>query len=72
VNCFFRSWEHQFLYDPQTLNAALQEAGFVDVVEFGPGESRDEHLLGIESHGRIIGEEMNRFETMVLEAVRPL
>jgi SAM-dependent methyltransferase len=70
VNCFFRSWGHKFLYDPQTLTAALREAGFVDVVECETGESCDEHLRGIESHGKKIGEENNRFESMVFEAIR--
>jgi hypothetical protein len=28
-------------------------------------------LRGVEAHGRLIGEDMNCFETVVVEAVRP-
>lgn len=71
VNSFFRAWHHQFLYDPPTLQAAMEGTGFVEITQYLPGESGDGNLCGIESHGSSIGDEMNRFETMVLEATRP-
>ena len=71
VNNFFRSYGHQFLYDPATLRAALEQAGFCHVAQFEPTQSDDVHLRNIESHQTLIGDEMNRFETLVLEAVRP-
>lgn len=70
VNNFFRSYGHQFLYDVKTLMAAMHEAGFIDVQQFSPGESNDINLRGLEAHYRLIGEEMNQFETMVLEGCR--
>jgi len=62
VNNFFRSWGHRFIYDPQTLRHALESAGFVDVAEGAVGE--------LEGH---LAEEpeLNRYETIVLEARRP-
>lgn len=62
VNNFFRSWGHRFIYDPQTLRHALESAGFVDVAEGAVGE--------LEGH---LAEEpeLNRYETIVLEAGRP-
>jgi len=62
VNNFFRSWGHRFIYDPQTLRHALESAGFVDVAEAAVGE--------LEGH---LAEEpeLNRYETIVLEAGRP-
>jgi len=62
VNNFFRSWGHRFIYDPQTLRHALESAGFVDVAEAAVGE--------LEGH---LAEEpeLNRYETIVLEARRP-
>jgi hypothetical protein len=71
VNNFFRSYGHLFLYDPPTLQATMEGAGFSDVTRWLPGESNDKNYREIESHGKIIGAARNRFETMVLEAIRP-
>jgi SAM-dependent methyltransferase len=71
VNNFFRSYGHQFLYDVKTLTAALCEAGFINVAQYSPGKSNDINLQGLEAHYRVIGQEMNFFETMVLEGTRP-
>lgn len=71
VNDFFYGYGHRFLYDFSTLRAALLYAGFVDIERCLPGESRDENLKGIESHGLRIGDEMNLYETMVVESTRP-
>lgn len=71
VNHFFRSYDHRFLFDRKTLAGALGEAGFRQVSFCVPGESEDENLRGLETHARQIGEEMNRFETMIAEAVVP-
>ena len=62
---------HQFIYDHSTLRVALEKTGFVDIMNRAPGQSDDEILRGVEFHGRIIGnEELNAFETMVMEAIR--
>lgn len=71
VNHFFRSYGHKFLFDNKSLKAALEEVGFVAVANFKPGVSDDVNLSNLESHNKIIGDEMNLFETMVLEAFRP-
>jgi len=71
VNNFFHSYGHQFLYNASTLQSAMNDVGFISVKRYLPGESDDEQLRGIENHQSLIGDEMNRFETMVLEARRP-
>lgn len=72
INNLFRSWGHRFLYDAELLGAALASAGFERIRRVHPGESANEHLRGIESHGKIVrDEEMAAFETLVLEADRP-
>lgn len=71
INHFFRSWGHQFLYDPETLRATLVEAGFCDIVQQPPGESAHAPLRGLELHGEAIGEWNNQFETMVFEGSDP-
>lgn len=71
LNNAFRNWGHQFLYDRATLRAVMANAGFVEINSYLPGESDDEVFRNIESHGRAIGnEDVNRFETMVLEGRR--
>lgn len=72
INHMFTDHKHQFIYDLETLSAILADAGFAEIVRWNPGESDDPVLRGLESHGQAIGdEEVNRFETMVVEAVRP-
>lgn len=68
VNNFFSSWGHQFIYDFETLDYSLQTAGFRNTVQFKPRESVDPDLTGLESHWKIIGEEFNLLETIVVEA----
>ena len=72
LNNAFRNWGHEFLYDRPTLLASLAEAGFVEAVFTVPGQSAHEHFRGVEGHGDFLGEpDINRFETMVVEARRP-
>jgi predicted SAM-dependent methyltransferase len=72
INYMFQNWGHKFIYDRTTLQSLLEEVGFADISYHAVGESNDENLAGLESHG--IGsedEEMVRFETMVIEGRRP-
>ena len=62
VNNFFRSWGHEFIYDPETLRHALTQAGFVDIMERPVGEL-ERHLAD--------QPQFNEYETFVLEARRP-
>jgi len=71
INNFFWEFGHYFVYDQETLVATLSEAGFLDTVSCVPGDSTVPDLRGLESHGALIGEEYNRFETMVVEARKP-
>lgn len=71
INNTFRNWGHQFIYDFEMLSLTLSEAGFTEIVRHVPKESNDPQLRGLESHGRVIGEEFNLFETIVVEASKP-
>ena len=68
INNAFRAWGHCFLYDRETLKATMEAAGFVYATFHKPGDSEDPTLKGVESHGKIISEEINQFETFVVEA----
>lgn len=50
LNRAFRGWGHQFLYNPATLTALLQNAGFATVRALRYGESDTPALTGIERH----------------------
>jgi predicted SAM-dependent methyltransferase len=68
INNAFHAWGHQFLYDQNTLHHALYSSGFRDIKFYKPGDSEYPMLKNLESHGKEIGsEEINQFETMVVE-----
>jgi predicted SAM-dependent methyltransferase len=69
INNAVRNWGHKFIYDEETLAAALESAGFTGVTRFNPCESNDPNLQNLESHGP--GYEAKDFETQVLQAKRP-
>lgn len=72
INQSFHGWRHKFIYDEATLIKALQDAGFSGICRVQPGASADANLRGIEQHGKTVGSEAAmRYETMVLEAVKP-
>ena len=72
INNVFRDWGHQFLYDAKMMEITLQKAGFTNVQQYSVGESDNENLRGIESHGKNVNsEEMAAFETMVHEGTCP-
>jgi predicted SAM-dependent methyltransferase len=72
INNAFYNWGHQFLYDRELLEMALREAGFINIQQYAPLSSDDSNLRNLEIHGIAANnQQMNNFETMVLEAVRP-
>jgi SAM-dependent methyltransferase len=72
INNFVRNWGHRFIYDQKTLWNALESHGFHEITRHEPGDSADEDLRGIESHGRRISDDFNRLESIVVEASKPL
>jgi predicted SAM-dependent methyltransferase len=71
VNNFFRDWGHQYIYGREVLENLLISSGFTSVARCDSGESSDANLRGIDSHGRLIGNEFNRLESMIFEGVKP-
>jgi len=73
INQVFRGWGHRFIYDVESLQHALESAGFVDVAQHVMGESADSELYGIDSHGATPEEQqLIGFETLAMEASRPV
>ncbi len=73
LNNAFRNWGHAFLYDEQTLRELLSRAGFIDIVRRMPTESDVPELRNVDFHSECIADaDMNRFETMIFEARKPV
>lgn len=70
INNFFWDFGHFFVYDADTLELALRTAGFTDIQRWQPMQSDDPHLTGIESHQKIVGDEVNAFESIIMQAVK--
>jgi predicted SAM-dependent methyltransferase len=74
LNRQVRSWGHTFIYDPEVLRMALEDAGFVDIEQCELGQSRHEDLRGVERHhakGKPARDRAIRFETMIFEGTNP-
>jgi predicted SAM-dependent methyltransferase len=70
LNHLVYNWGHKFLYTCDELLAMLQAAGFTKMEAAKVGESKRQALHGLEQHQKFYGDEMNQFETMVVEAVK--
>ncbi|MBI4388561.1 MAG: methyltransferase domain-containing protein [Nitrospinae bacterium] len=71
MNAIFREHGHQFVMNESYLSRLLSNAGFADARKCQVGESAIPALRGIERHGGVIGEEINRIESLVMEADKP-
>lgn len=71
LNLQLSEFGHRFVYDAGTLTAALSRAGFESVRIVALGESEDPHLRGLEGRPGGWIADLNEYETMVLEAVKP-
>lgn len=70
VTNFFWDFGHVCVYDPPSLEEALSQAGFTQITQVADRESTEPSLANLECHGQVVGDRVNRFETMVFEAVK--
>lgn len=70
INNFFQNWGHKFIYDFKVLKNELEKIGFVKVVRCNVGKSSNPNFQNIEKHGKVIGEEFNKLESLVVEATK--
>jgi predicted SAM-dependent methyltransferase len=68
MNMYFHAWGHQFLYDRQTLQSALESVGFRDVRFLRHSESDDPELRNVERHTYVIGSDIDKYVTMIVQA----
>lgn len=70
LNHLVYNWGHKFLYTRDELFSVLRAAGFTKIEAAKVGESKYAALQNLEQHQKFYGDEMNQFETMVVEAVK--
>lgn len=71
INNFYWDFGHYFLYDDETLRLALEKPGFTDIKRWDPQQSDEPVFTKIESHQTIVGDEVNQFESIIMQAVKP-
>ena len=70
LNHIMHNWGHRFIWTIEEIDHSIRRTGFASLRLAAIGESEHEALCGIERHGEYYGEEMNRLETMVVEATK--
>ena len=70
INTYFYNWGHRFIHSGATLKEMVKKNGFESVIEKNVNESNHKELAGKESYANVITDEFNRFETIVLEAIK--
>jgi len=68
LNKAFHGWGHKFLFNRQTLEAFLREAGFAQTELFAYGESNDPELQHLERHER--SEDTPRHQSVLIAEAR--
>jgi SAM-dependent methyltransferase len=71
INNYFRDWGHQLIHNKSSLKNLLEYCGFQVLGFEKVGESSDAVLAGLEQHGTMITETYNKYETMIVEVVKP-
>ncbi len=70
INNFFYNWEHKMIHDFNSCKEIMEYCGFSEINLNTTGKSKFMELNAIEMHGKIIPEEFNILETMVVEAIK--
>ena len=71
VNLEMYDFGHKFVYTPTMLRKTMEEAGFTQIQQYESGESNDPALKGLEVRSSSNVKDIDRYETMVFEGVRP-
>jgi len=68
INYLAYNYNHRFIYSKTCLTDLLTDAGFKNIKIYQPGLSDDENFKSMEIHHQYVGDEINNFETIVVEA----
>lgn len=70
VNNFFWDFWHLFVYDPDNLLQALEEAGLAPSSSMTSGKSTVLDLCGLVLHQAAVEADLDAFETMIFEGIK--
>lgn len=68
INYITYNYSHKFIHSKFTLTHLLSSNGFSQIKSCGVFESEDPHLRNLEAHVPYLGEDLYRFEAIILEA----
>lgn len=71
INKLFYSFHHKFIHSESSLQYLLEGAGFINFKKCEVYQSEDKNLQNLEQHGKELGEEINKIESIVVEAQKP-
>ncbi len=71
INSEMYEFGHRFLYTPKMLRSTMEAAGFTQIQEYLSGESNDVALKRLEVRANSNVRDIDRYETMAFEGVRP-
>jgi hypothetical protein len=60
---------HQAPWTLSLLKSTLAFCGFKDVASAVPGHSNTTEFIGVEGHGKVIGEDFNALESVIAEGI---
>jgi predicted SAM-dependent methyltransferase len=70
-NVASHDWGHVFLYDFETMRDFMAHAGFTGIERAEVASSADPAFVGIERHQHNVGDLINAYESMAVEAEKP-
>jgi predicted SAM-dependent methyltransferase len=70
INNYFRDWGHQLIHNKSSIKNLIEYCGFCQLFFESVGQSSDPVLANLEKHGAMITEPYNKYETMVVEAIK--
>lgn len=78
LNNLFTNFGHKFIYDKASLELNLKTVGFVDIKFCEACKTSEEAFKNVDQHHKMFerfgfknGEELSKFDTLVVEATRP-
>jgi len=70
INNFFRDWDHQFIYDSETLQRLFKDVGFTNIVQCDLNESIHKDLKNLAHEDRYPSGFL-KLESLIIEGTKP-